>query len=305
MKHVADERCGREDWPRRHLAHSHGIEELGLGQPVTVVHQVGAQEREEDVATPKEHGAHLEKDREEPQQARGCDRCGSRRGRAAERREHGDSYAAQSSAFGDSLGNHRQCASGDQDRERVDTGEAGDHGAERDRAQHQGLHCGAPESQESLQDDGNDHWFDSVEKGGDLWQRSEMYVSPCAAENDQRGRKDEACSTKEKAGPACAPVTNEDCQLGRAWTGDEVRRAEKVEEFLSGEPRPSTDHLLLHHRDVSRWTAKGSQTQAQKEEHHVAHRAPSRARGRRLFSHAWSCSCESGGRRWTMSLLRR
>jgi hypothetical protein len=174
---------------------------------------------------------------------------------------------------GTAFGNHRQCASGDQDRDRVDTGEAGDHGAERDRAQHQGLHRGAPEPQESLHDDGNDHWFDSVEKGNDLWQRSEMYVSPCAAEDDQRGRKDEACSTKEKAGPSCAPVTNEDCQLGRAWTGDEVHRAEKVEEFLSGEPRPSTDHLLLHHRDVSRWTTKSSQTQAQKEEHHARPRA--------------------------------
>ncbi len=288
VQYIADEGCGGEDRAGRDLAHGHGIEELGLGQPVKVVHQVGTQKREQDVTTAKEHGTHLEEDQKEPQQTRGCDRCGSRRRCAAKCRERRHSHTMQSLAVGQSLGHQRQRASGGQDNQGVDADETGDRSAEPDRAEDPRLDRGAPKPEQGLQDDGNDHRFDAVEERGDLRQGAEANVGPGAASNDQRGREDETGAPEEQANPACAPVANEDRQLGRARTGDEVHRPEQVEEFLPGEPRAPADHLVLHHRDVGGGTAERGQTQAQEEDRHLTRRVRALARRGRPVSHAGS-----------------
>ena len=60
---VADERGGREHRPRRNLADSDRVEQLRLGEPVQPIDQIGAQEREQHIATAEEHGAHLRNER--------------------------------------------------------------------------------------------------------------------------------------------------------------------------------------------------------------------------------------------------
>ena len=64
-EHVADERRGREHGTRRDLADGDGVEQLRLGEPAEPLDEIGAQEREQDVAAAEEHRADLEEDDEQ------------------------------------------------------------------------------------------------------------------------------------------------------------------------------------------------------------------------------------------------
>ena len=68
VEDVADEGRRREHRPGRDLADGDGVDELRLGEPAEADHEIGAQEREEDVAAAEEHRADLEEDPEERRQ---------------------------------------------------------------------------------------------------------------------------------------------------------------------------------------------------------------------------------------------
>ena len=57
-----------------------------------------------------------------------------------------------------------------------------------------------------------------------------------------------------------------DRQLGRVRPGDEVRRAEQVEELLVRQPLAAPDDLVLHHRDVRGGAAEGGRAQPEEEQ---------------------------------------
>lgn len=53
--------------------------------------------------------------------------------------------------------------------------------------------------------------------------------------------------------------------LCRVGTGDEIRRAEQIKEFLVTEPLAAFHGLVMHKRDVGRRTAEGGNAQPQEQ----------------------------------------
>jgi hypothetical protein len=54
-----------------------------------------------------------------------------------------------------------------------------------------------------------------------------------------------------------------DRHFRRVGSGDQIRSTKQVEEVVRGQPFPSGDDLVAHHRDVGGGSSKGSEAQAQ------------------------------------------
>jgi hypothetical protein len=63
-----------------------------------------------------------------------------------------------------------------------------------------------------------------------------------------------------------------DGHLGRVGPGDQVRRAQQVEEFLAAHPGSPAHHLVFHHRDVRGGPAEGRGAEAEKEKRDLGER---------------------------------
>lgn len=117
-----------------------------------------------------------------------------------------------------------------------------------------------------LPEQGSHDRLDAVEDSLDLGHRAEADVGPGErCDNDGR-RKDEAHAPEDQPEPAALLVTDEDRQLRRAGAGDEIRRAEQVQEPLGREPSASPDNLVLHDGDVSRRASECREAESKKEE---------------------------------------
>jgi len=76
----------------------------------------------------------------------------------------------------------------------------------------------------------------------------------------------------------CTHVADVDRQLGRVRPGDQVGRAQQVEEALAGDPSPPPHHLVLEQRDVRGRTAERGRAEPQEEQRDLAQR-PARRGG--------------------------
>lgn len=123
-----------------------------------------------------------------------------------------------------------------------------------------------------MRDDGDDHGLHTgehpVRRGGG----AVGHVGPGQGQDDDHRRDDEAHSGDDQAGPPGAPVPHVDGHFGGVGAGDEVGRADQVEELLIGEPLPPSNDLVAHHRDVRSRTAEGGGAQAQEQSGDLAER---------------------------------
>jgi hypothetical protein len=63
-----------------------------------------------------------------------------------------------------------------------------------------------------------------------------------------------------------------DCHLGRVGAGDEIGRAEQIEEMLVVQPLATMNDLIAHHGNVRRRPAKSGRTELEKEARYFAER---------------------------------
>jgi hypothetical protein len=93
----------------------------------------------------------------------------------------------------------------------------------------------------------------------------ERDVHPGERGDDERGRQDEAPTRDDKPRPARDAVADVDRHLGRVRAGDQVGRADEVEELGVRQPPAPPDDLVLHQRDVRRRPAEAGRAQPQEQ----------------------------------------
>ena len=235
---VADEGRGGENGPGRELADRDGVEQLRVGEPAGPLDQVRPEERQEDVAAPEEDRADLEEDEGELREdgARARRRAGERGepGRARERRGRGALPGDQRPG---ASGPHHAAEQGQAERRReqehdlVGAPKGEDEDRQRDGGGERGGDGLPGEAPHRLDHDGDDHRLDAVEDPPGLGKTSVAGVRDRQAERDQHRRQDEARAARDEARPARAHEPDVDRHLRRVRTGDEVGRAEEVEEL--------------------------------------------------------------------------
>jgi len=147
----------------------------------------------------------------------------------------------------------------DEDEQRRRTEKRRDQRHAGDREEKSRPRRGSPQTPKCLHDQRDDDRLDPVKNGGGLRQRSKAKVGPRDGGHQERCRQDEAGAAGDQAGPASVPETEVDGELRRARTGDEIRRAEQIQELLAREPLAAADRLVLHHGDVRRGPTERSE----------------------------------------------
>src|SRR5437764_1357608 len=110
-------------------------------------------------------------------------------------------------------------------------------------------------------DDAGDDRPDPIQHPADEHGGRELPVEPGEPEHDRHCRADEDTAGDHQPGNAGALVAEQDGELGRGRTRDQLAGGEVFEEDALIEPAPSIDHLAAHQGDVRDRPAEGDQTQ--------------------------------------------
>jgi hypothetical protein len=222
--------------------------------------QLSLQEGEQHIATAVEHGPDAQEDQEQlaqPDLARlGPER--GERGEQGQRQPHRQAPGA--GGPGDMEAGGEQAATG-QDDELVHSDEVrGERGRGNDAEQDR-LGDGGPQLEQGLDDDGDDDRLDAVEHAAQRQGVAVGDVDPGEGPDDHRGGGDEAHAGHDQAPAPGAVPAEVDGQLGAVGPGDQVGRADEVDEALVADPAPTADDLVVHHRDVPGRAAEGRDPQ--------------------------------------------
>src|ERR1051326_13496 len=95
-----------------------------------------------------------------------------------------------------------------------------------------------------------------------------------------RRRQDETHPGDDQPRPAPPSVADVNRHLGRVRPGDQVRRAQVIQELLTREPAPAAHDLVLHHGDVGRGAAERDGAELEKQDRQRAERGAMRCRRR-------------------------
>ncbi len=127
----------------------------------------------------------------------------------------------------------------------------------------------SPEADQCMGDDRDDHRQYPVPEINSCWVSAVALVQPSEHAHDDDRRADEADTGSDQ--PPCSGALGAeiDGELGRVRTGDEVCRAEKIEELFIVEPSASTNHFVADHRDVRCRAAEAEHTEAKKQPDHL------------------------------------
>ena len=127
------------------------------------------------------------------------------------------------------------------------------------------LEGGPAEHDQGVDDDGEHHRGHPIEQVGGHRGAAIAVIEHGQAEDDGKGRGDEAAPGGDQPSPAGPTQAQVDGQLGGAGPGQQVGRPDQVEELLLGDPAAAADDLGVHEGDVGGRTAKTDR--AQLEEH--------------------------------------
>ena len=89
-------------------------------------------------------------------------------------------------------------------------------------------------------------------------------IKPGQAQNDQHGGGNKADAAQEQAHPAGAHIPDVDRHFCRIGTGDQVGRAQQIEELFIRQPFTAEDDFIVHDRNVRGRSAKRSESQLEK-----------------------------------------
>ena len=98
-------------------------------------------------------------------------------------------------------------------------------------------------------------------------------VDPGERHDDEHRGQDEQRPGDDEPAPAGADEAEVDGHLGGVGAGDEVGRAEEVEEVLLADPATPLHDLVLHHGDVRGRAAEGGDPEPEEERGHLAQAA--------------------------------
>ena len=110
-------------------------------------------------------------------------------------------------------------------------------------------------------DDAGDDRPDPMQHPAEEHGGRELPIEPGEPEHDRHCRADEDTAGDHQPGNPGALVAEQDGELGRGRTRDQLTGGEVFEEDALIEPAPSIDHLAAHQGDVRDRPAEGDQTQ--------------------------------------------
>src|SRR5207249_5707549 len=132
------------------------------------------------------------------------------------------------------------------------------------------------ETPERLDHDAYDDGLDSVELARRRGHGAEPDVGPGERAHDERSGQDETHTGDDQPRPAAPSVADVNRHFRRVWSGNQIRRAQVVEELLAREPAAAPHDLVLHHGDVRRGTAEGDGAELEKQKRQLAERGAHR-----------------------------
>ena len=90
--------------------------------------------------------------------------------------------------------------------------------------------------------------------------------------HQNRGGQNEGDSGANQTFPAAAPMADVHRHFSRIRPGNQIRRADHIDELSLRKPLPLIDELALHQRDVRQRPAKSRRAQSQKQKEKFAQR---------------------------------
>jgi hypothetical protein len=157
----------------------------------------------------------------------------------------------------------RDQAAADQDNQLIRAERSRSDRDESGRGEQSGFDRGARQPHERLHHDRDHHGLERVQRTCGDRKLAESHVQVGDRHHDQYSGQNEARAGNQEADRPATHMPDVDRQFCRVRAGNQVRRAEVVEELLAREPFSAHHDFLFHHRDVRGRSTEGDRSELQ------------------------------------------